>query len=282
VAGKLSVVATPLGNLEDLAPRALAVLRAADLIACEDTRRTGRLLARHAIDRPVVSCHKFNEPQRIATILDVLRGGRSVALVSDGGTPGVSDPGARLVREVLRAGLPVQVLPGPSAVTALLSVSGLDADRFVFDGFLPSRAGERRRRLRELREEARTVVFFESPRRIHATLRDLEAVVGPRPLVLGRELTKLHESILAGTPAEVRARLDDPVRGEIAVALAGAPGAGRAGVEPETQRIVRGWREARERHPGDGRAALRSAARELGIPRAELYRRLAELGLERE
>jgi 16S rRNA (cytidine1402-2'-O)-methyltransferase len=282
VPGKLSVVATPLGNLDDLAPRALAALRAVDLIACEDTRRTGRLLARHGIDRPVVSCHKFNEPRRVGRILELLREGRNVALVSDGGTPGVSDPGARLVDEVLRAGLGVELLPGPSAVTALLSVSGLDADRFVFDGFLPARAGERRRRLRELREEARTVVFFESPRRIRDTLRDVASVIGPRRIVLGRELTKLHESVLAGTPEEVLARLDATVRGEVAVAMAGAASSTPATAEAETERLARSWRAARESHPQDRRAALRAAARELGIPRAELYRRLAECGLERE
>jgi 16S rRNA (cytidine1402-2'-O)-methyltransferase len=282
VPGKLSVVATPLGNLDDLAPRALATLRSADLIACEDTRRTARLLARHGIERPTVSCHKFNEPRRIAPILDALREGREVALVSDGGTPGVSDPGAFLVREALCAGIDVRAVAGPSAVTALLSVSGLDATRFVFEGFLPHRAGERRRRLRELATEPRTVVFFESPRRVQGTLRDMEPIYGTRRIVLGRELTKLHETVLAGTPAEVLARLRAPVRGEISVALSGAPRGARTEPDAAAERLVACWRAALRRHPGDRRSALRDAARELDLPRAELYRALAELGLDRD
>ncbi|HKQ60954.1 MAG TPA: 16S rRNA (cytidine(1402)-2'-O)-methyltransferase, partial [Candidatus Polarisedimenticolaceae bacterium] len=209
MAGQLFVVATPLGNLDDLAPRALETLRRVDAIACEDTRRTAKLLARFALDKPLLSCHRFNEAQRLRPVLERLTRGESVALVSDGGTPGVSDPGALLVRAVLDAGIPVCPLPGPSAVTTLLSASGLPADRFIFEGFLPPRAGERRRRLRELREETRTLVLFEAPHRIEATLADLAAIFGERRLVLGRELTKRHESVLAGTARSVAARLPD-------------------------------------------------------------------------
>ena len=214
MSGKLFVVATPLGNLDDLSPRALATLRSVDAVACEDTRRTAKLLARYTIEVPMVSCHKFNERQRLEPIVERLAAGESVALVCDSGTPGVADPGRLLVREALERGILVCPLPGPSAVTTLLSASGLPADRYVFEGFLPHRAGERRRRLRELRDERRTVVLFEAPHRLHASLLDMQEVLGSRELVLGRELTKLHETILRGSPGELAERLGPDVRGE--------------------------------------------------------------------
>lgn len=282
VAGKLFVLATPLGNLDDLSPRALEVLRSVDRIACEDTRRTAKLLARHGVERPSVSCHRFNEGRRIATLVAALRDGRSIALVSDGGTPGIADPGARLVRAAHDAGIAVSPLPGPSAVITLLSASGLDADRFVFEGFLPHRAGERRRRLRELRDESRTVVFYESPRRVAGCLADVREVIGDRRLVIGRELTKLHETILCGTATELLARLPDAPRGEFTVAVEGATDRrATPEVERQAQRIAACWSRAVEAHPDDRRAALRAASRELGLDRSELQRRLAELRLPR-
>jgi 16S rRNA (cytidine1402-2'-O)-methyltransferase len=271
---RLLVVATPLGNHDDLSPRALHALRSVDLILCEDTRRTARLLAAYDIRVETVSCYRGNELARVEPVLDRLRQGEQAALVSDAGTPGVSDPGAQLVRAVVLAGFEVSPLPGPSAITALLSVSGLPADSFVFDGFLPHRGGERRRRLRELARERRTVVVFETPHRIHATLRDVTDVLGEREIVLGRELTKLHETVLRGSASEVAARLGEPVRGEIVLALAPADG-DVAGAGDE--RILRTWRAALAGASGDRRAALRRAARELGIARAELHRRLVEL-----
>jgi 16S rRNA (cytidine1402-2'-O)-methyltransferase len=278
VPAKLFVIATPLGNLEDLSPRALSVLRSVDLIACEDTRRTAKLLARYGVDRPTVSCHRFNEAGRIEPILRALREGKQVGLVSDGGTPGVADPGARLVRAVHDAGIAVCPLPGPSAVATLLSASGFDADRFVFDGFLPHRAGERRRRLRELREEPRTIVFYESPHRLAGTLADVTEVFGERRLVLGRELTKLHETIVAGTAREIVDRLAGTVRGEVTLALEGARAGAPAGeVDVEARRILDCWKRAMRESAGDRRSALRDAARELGMKKAELQRRLAEL-----
>jgi 16S rRNA (cytidine1402-2'-O)-methyltransferase len=275
----LFVVATPLGNLDDLTRRALDTLRSVDAVACEDTRRTAKLLARYGVETTLVSCHRFNERQRLEPILERLREGQRVALVSDGGTPGVSDPGALLVRAALDEGLPVSPLPGPSAVTALLSVSGLPADQYVFEGFLPHRAGERRRRLRQLRGEARTVVFYEAPHRILQTLADVEEVLGPLEMVLGRELTKLHETVLRGTPAELAHQLGGNVRGEITLAMAG-PAGETAGTDVDARagRILDCWREALERSGGDRRAALRVAARELGLKKPELFRRLAELG----
>jgi 16S rRNA (cytidine1402-2'-O)-methyltransferase len=276
--GRLFVVATPLGNLEDLSPRALRTLRSVAAIACEDTRRTARLLARFDVDVATVSCHRFNERQRLEPILERLRGGEDVALVADSGTPAVSDPGALLVRAARSEGIRVCPLPGPSAVATLLSASGLPADRYVFEGFLPHREGERRRRLRELAGEPRTVVLFEAPHRVLAALRDIEEVLGPREVVLGRELTKLHETILAGTAGELATRLaGERVRGEITIALAGC--GKRSGAEDAAARsIVACWRDALDQADGDRRLALKRASRALGLGRAELQRRLSELG----
>lgn len=281
--GKLLVVATPLGNLDDLTPRALGALRSAEIVLCEDTRRTAKLLARYGLSVPTLSHHRFNEKQRIESILGRLRAGQTVAMVSDSGTPGVADPGALLVRAALRDGITVSPLPGPSAVATLLSVSGLPADRYVFEGFLPSREGERRRRLRGLREEPRTLVFFEAPHRVVAALRDMEEILGPREVVLGRELTKQHEEILRGTPDEVASRLGRGVRGEITLVVAGAdPSGGEATVDAAAERLLQCWRAALEAADGDRRSALRQTARTLGLKRAELYRRLAELGRDGE
>ncbi len=279
--GTLHVVATPLGNLEDLSPRAARVLGSVACVACEDTRRTGRMLARLGIEaRRTVSCHKFNERARLEPILRMLRRGEDVALVSDGGTPGISDPGSVLVRAALDEGIRVCPVPGPSAVAAILSAAGLPADRFVFEGFLPHRAGERRRRLRELRDEPRTVVVFETPHRIREALRDLESVFGERRVVLGREITKLHETVIAGSASEVLAALgEETVRGEIAIAVQGAsPGRDGAKARDDASRLREAWREALAACPGDRRSALRRAARSLGLDRSELYRRLAEIG----
>jgi 16S rRNA (cytidine1402-2'-O)-methyltransferase len=279
VAGKLFVVATPLGNLDDLSPRAFATLREVALVLCEDTRRTSGLLARHGIQAKLLSCHRFNERRRLDAVLERLRSGLQVALVSDSGTPGVSDPGALIVRAALDAGIPVSPVPGPSAAAALLSVSGLSANRYVFEGFLPHRAGERRRRLRTLHDEPRTIVFFETPQRVLDTLQDIEQVLGPRRTVVGRELTKLHEAILQGSPAEVAAALGQEVRGEITIAVEGAR-PGELAHDAAAGRVRTVWREALERSAGDRRLALRHAARELGLGRAELQRRLAELGAD--
>jgi 16S rRNA (cytidine1402-2'-O)-methyltransferase len=277
VPGKLFVVATPLGNLDDISARALETLRAVDTITCEDTRRTAKLLDRYGISAPLISFHKFNERQRLEPVLERIRNGGSVALVSDGGTPGIADPGQLLIRAALEEGLDVSPVPGPNAVAALLSVSGLPADRYVFDGFLPHRAGERRRRLRALAEEKRTVVLFESPHRILETLADIDEVLGPRRLVLGRELTKLHESILHGTAAELAGLLGTSVRGEITLALSGA--AGEATGDERAKSLIRIWRKAMQDSGGNRRAALDRTAQELGVKKAELSRRLAELDL---
>jgi 16S rRNA (cytidine1402-2'-O)-methyltransferase len=274
--GILYVVATPIGNLEDVSPRALHVLRSVSCIACEDTRRTSQLLARYGIRNRTLSYHRHNERARGHTILEILQEGGDVALVSDGGTPALSDPGAALVAESGRAGVRVVPVPGPSAAVALLSASGLPADRFVFEGFLPHRAGERRRRLRELADETRTIVVFEAPHRIRQSLADLAAILGERSMVLGRELTKVHEAILRGSAKEIADALDPSrERGEIVLAIAGRDEE-TAQVDEGPSRVLSAWNEKLAECGGDVRAALRATARELGIGRAELYRLLVE------
>lgn len=278
VAGTLFVVTTPLGNLEDLSKRAERVLGEVGCIACEDTRRTAKLLARYGLSTPTLSCHQFNELARIRPVIERLAAGEDFALVSDGGAPTLSDPGALLVAAAWEAGIRVVPIPGPTAPSALLSVSGLPADRWVCEGFLPHRAGERRRRLRELARETRTIVFFESPLRLRGTLEDIEAILGERLLVVGREMTKVHERIIRGTPGRLLELLDSTVRGEVTVAMAGLSSSVPQGsLDAAADRIREIWRAALAGNDGDPRRALRAAARQLELGRAELRRRLAEL-----
>ena len=277
--GTLFVVATPIGNLDDLSPRAREAIARAAVVICEDTRRTARLLGRFDIAARTVSCHKFNERGRIDDVLARLAVGEDVALLSDGGTPGISDPGAVVVAAVLERGLPVSPVPGPSAAVAILSVSGFPADRFVFEGFLPHRASDRRARLRELVDDPRTIVAFDSPLRVLDTLEDLDAVFGERAVVLGRELTKLHETVVRGSAVELIGHLSAtlPVRGEIVLAIAGSRGTAAGGRDAEEREALRAkWREALDAASGDRREALRALARELGARRAALWRRLVE------
>jgi 16S rRNA (cytidine1402-2'-O)-methyltransferase len=225
-AGRLEVIATPIGNLGDLAPRAVAALQNASLIVAEDTRRTGQLLAHCGIARPMQSLHEHNEAERSAAIVARLRAGETVALVSDAGTPLLSDPGLLLVRAAVAAGIPVVAVPGPSALTAALSIAGLSARRFAFEGFLPARAGERRRALERLAAETRTLVFFEAPHRLAETLDDMMMAFGSeRPGVIARELTKLHETVYRGSLTELVSQLRaDPnvARGELVLLIGGA------------------------------------------------------------
>ncbi len=225
--GRLDVIASPIGNLDDLAPRARAALASADLVAAEDTRRTGALLTACGISRPLISLHDYNEVRRVAELVERMRGGASIALVSDAGTPLISDPGFALVRAAVAAGVAVRPIPGPSAVTAALSVAGLPTDRFAFEGFLPARAAERRRALGTLAGETRTLVFFEAPHRIAATLADLvQTLGGGRRALLARELTKAFETLYRGTLDELAAlagREPNVARGEITLVVEGAP-----------------------------------------------------------
>jgi 16S rRNA (cytidine1402-2'-O)-methyltransferase len=279
VSGKLFIVATPLGNLDDVSSRARSTLQSVDCIACEDTRRTAKLLARHEIKTPTLSCHRFNEMERLEPILRRLSAGENIALVSDGGTPGISDPGALLINAALERKITVVPIPGASAVTTLLSCSGLPADSYVFEGFLPHRGGERRIRLRQLRSDTRTLVFFESPHRIGVTLQDIHDIFGERLLVIGRELTKRYETILRGTAAEITTQLGPSPRGEFTIAMAGASGDELTGApEERSQQLLEGWHKALSETGGDRRRALKLASRNLGLKRAELYRSLVELG----
>jgi 16S rRNA (cytidine1402-2'-O)-methyltransferase len=232
--GRLQVVATPIGNLGDLGARAREALASADVIAAEDTRHTAALLQANGIARPMVSLHEHNESQRVPALLERLARGEQVVLVSDAGTPLLSDPGYELVRTAAAAGFEVSAIPGPSAITAALAIAGLPTDRFCFEGFLPARARERRAALAALAGETRTLVFFEAPHRIAAALADLAAVLGPeRTAVVARELTKAHESIYRGTLGELAARAaaeENFARGEITLIVHGAP-PGAAGID---------------------------------------------------
>ena len=215
--GTLYLVATPIGNLEDITYRAVRVLKEAGLIACEDTRQTRKLLDHYGIRTPTVSYHEHNEAPRAAELLEKLRQGLTVALVSDAGTPLVSDPGYRLVQRAIENGIRVEPVPGASALLAALTASGLPSDEFHFAGFLPPKSGRRRKALEKLKAEEATLVLYESPHRILETLEDLAVVLGERPTVLAREITKLHEEFLRGTPAELKQLLQTRVsiKGEI-------------------------------------------------------------------
>jgi 16S rRNA (cytidine1402-2'-O)-methyltransferase len=221
----LYVCPTPIGNLDDITPRVLDALGRADLVACEDTRRTGRLLERFGLRKELVSFYEHNEDRRVASLLARLREGATVALVSDAGMPGLSDPGFTLVRAALEEGLPVTVLPGASAVTVALVASGLPTDRFTFAGFVPRGAASRVLGfIEEAGAAGGTVVVFESPKRLPATLRALAERWPERRLAVCRELTKLHEQVIRGRPEEVLAKLSDPVKGEIVLVLEPLPG----------------------------------------------------------
>jgi 16S rRNA (cytidine1402-2'-O)-methyltransferase len=230
--GRLVLVATPIGNLGDLSPRAVEALRDADVIAAEDTRRTRTLLTHAGVSASgrLVAVHEHNERQRAVELVDEIRRGGTVALVTDAGMPGISDPGARVARVCAEAGLRVDVVPGPSAALAALVVSGLPTDRFVFEGFLPRKGSERRTRLREVASDPRTVVLFEAPPRVAATLADLAAACGAeRPVAVARELTKIHEETFRGTLAEAIAHVAEQVpRGEHVIVVGGAPPAADA------------------------------------------------------
>ena len=226
--GTLYIVATPIGNLEDVTLRALEILRGVDVIACEDTRRTRTLLTRHGIEGRLVSFHKFNEARTAGSLVAHLQAGESIALVSDGGTPAVSDPGYRLVRDALDAGLTVTPIPGPSAFVAAVSASGLPSETLTFRGFLPHRSGERRRFIEAMKGDTATQVFYESPHRIAASLADLVEILGPRQAAVARELTKRFETWYRGPLDKVAARVTEgPIKGEFCLVIEGAPAKGR-------------------------------------------------------
>ncbi|MDX6613068.1 MAG: rRNA (cytidine1402-2-O)-methyltransferase [Blastocatellia bacterium] len=273
--GTLYLVPTPIGNLEDITQRALRILGEVDLIACEDTRHTRKLLNHYAIKTKTISYHEHNERERAIELCAMLSAGKNLALVSDAGTPLVNDPGFRLVQQAIAGEIPVVPLPGPSALVTALIGSGLATDEFFFGGFLPARSGARRLRLGEARTIAATLIFYEAPHRIAATLRDAREVLGERKAVVARELTKLHEEIARGSLSVLEERFSSSqtARGEMVLMIDRTEVAGKSGENSATEDIS--TLVARLESEGlDHRAALKKAARELGVPRAEAYRRL--------
>jgi 16S rRNA (cytidine1402-2'-O)-methyltransferase len=275
-AGRLDVIATPIGNIGDLSPRARESLASADLVLAEDTRRTATLLAACGISRPLLSLHEHNEAQRSDALVARLQRGEVFALVSDAGTPLLSDPGFVLVRAVAAAGLEVRSIAGPSAVTAALAIAGLPTDRFVFEGFLPAPALERQTALARLAQEPRTLVLFEAPHRIAATLAQLaQAFGGERNAVLARELTKVHESIYRDTLAGLAQRAThdaDMARGEITLVIAGSATAG----EGDAELLARALPLLLKSLPPARAAAI--AAQLSGMPRSLAYEQAQRLG----
>ena len=278
--GTLYIVATPIGNLEDITQRALRLLGEVDLVACEDTRRTRVLLNHFGIKTKTISYHEHNERERAAEICALLASGKNVALVSDAGTPLINDPGFRVANAAIELNLPVVPVPGPTAFVSALVVSGLPSDQFFFAGFLPARPNARRAKLEELSTIPATLVFYEAPHRINATLKDALDVLGNRRAAIARELTKIHEEIARGSLRELAQRFGDGslARGEMVLVISGAgtdeSSANQPGeTEPSSQRLIERVSEL-EREGLDAKAALKKAARELGMKRAEAYRLL--------
>lgn len=269
--GTLFVVATPIGNLDDITLRALKTLAAVDLIAAEDTRHTVRLLDRHGIPAGrLISCHEHNEQERVAQLLAMLRDGKTVALVSDAGTPGVSDPGFRLVQAARAEGLAVVPIPGPSAAVTALSAAGLPTDAFVFVGFPPRKQGALKRDLAALAAQRATLIFYESPRRLLTLLQALLDALGDRQAVLARELTKIHEEFLCGSLSEISQTLAQrpALKGECTLLVSGA---GAEAAAPTIEQI-RAEIEAGLGEPNAGIAALSQAiAKKYGLPRRSVY-----------
>jgi len=270
--GCLYLVATPIGNLEDITLRALRVLKEVDLVACEDTRQTQKLLNHYGIRKRLVSYHEHNEMTRAPELVIELEQGARAALVSDSGTPVISDPGHRLVGLCLRHRIPVVPIPGPSALVAALAASGMPTEEFVFAGFLPSRAGERRKALERLATEPRTLVLYEAPHRLEETMKDALGILGPRPAVIAREVTKLHEEFLRGNLAELLEQIRrKPARGEMTLLI--GPGAPPQPPTRQTSLAERVAEIMRERNV-DRKAALKQAARERGLTKRDAYKQL--------
>jgi len=276
--GTLYLVATPIGNLADITHRAIDVLKTVSVIACEDTRHTRKLLQHYGLETKTVSYHEHNEQERARQLIELLREGKDVAVVSDAGTPSISDPGYRLVRAAIENEVRVVPVPGPSALISALIAAGLPTDEFFFGGFLPPRSNARRTRLTELRAVPGTLIFYEAPHRLAETLKDALETLGEREAVVARELTKLHEEIRRGRLSELAQHYsnEDP-RGEIVLLI------DRTVLETTTDHTdsqsISSLVDQLERDGLDHRAALKKAARELGLSRAEAYRRLqAERG----
>jgi 16S rRNA (cytidine1402-2'-O)-methyltransferase len=272
VAGKLYLVATPIGNLEDISARALRILREADLIACEDTRHSAKLLSHYGIATPRRSYYEHNEAVRTAQLLEILRTGKNVALISDAGMPLISDPGFTLVKTCREEGIPVVPIPGASAAISALSASGLPTDSFYFAGFLPSRSSARRKALEKLRRIPVTLVFYEAPHRLLEALEDMAEILGPRKSCLARELTKIYEEWLYGSLPEILQQLSqrESIRGEITLVVEGGnedTGAAQPYPESIEQHLV----EEMNRTGADQKQALKEVARQRGLTRRQAY-----------
>jgi len=271
--GRLYIVATPLGNLEDLSFRALRVLSEVDGIACEDSRRTVKLLNRYEIKTPLITYQEYNKERAGKGIIARLKRGEKIALVSDAGTPGISDPGFNLIRDCIAEGIDVEVIPGPSAIIGALVLSGLPTDRFCFEGFLPSKREKRKEKLAELRTESRTLVMYESPHRLKEALEDIAEIFPGRRCALIREMTKIHEEVIRGTVEEVSAEISsrDSVQGEITIVLEGYRPEGVM-VENVDEIIERELEE----FEGSPSELARKISRETGLPRKLIYSKILE------
>jgi len=267
--GKLYICATPIGNMEDVSIRLLKTLRQVDMIACEDTRHTLKLLNRYKIKKQLISYHEHSKPEKEDYIIELLREGKDIALVSDAGMPAISDPGENLVKKAISAGIDLEVIPGPSALIAALAISGMDTTAFVFEGFLPSRSSQRRERLEKLKEETRTIILYEAPHRLLACLKDIELILGEeRQLAIARELTKVYEEVKRGSVTELYEYYSlNPPRGEISIIIEGKE------VVVEAKSLTEIIREVEEllEQGMDKKEAFKTKAREYGIKKSMLY-----------
>ena len=267
--GTLYICATPIGNLEDASIRLLKTLRKVDMIACEDTRQTLKLLNRYKIKKQLISYHEHSKPEKEDYIIELLREGKDIALVSDAGMPAISDPGERLVKKAITAGIKLEVIPGPSALIAALAISGIDTAVFIFEGFLPSRSSQRKERLEMLKEETRTIILYEGPHRLLACLKDIQSILGEeRQLAVARELTKVYEEVKRGSVAELYEYYSlNPPRGEISIIIQGKAAAAEAKSLVEIAQEVEELLE----QGMDKKEAFKMKAREYGIKKSMLY-----------
>ena len=274
--GCLYLVGTPIGNLEDITLRALRILKEVDQIACEDTRHTQKLLTHYDIHKPLVSYHEHNELTRAPELVVAMEQGAKIALVSDAGMPLVSDPGHRLVMLCLRHHIAVVPIPGPSALLASLSASGMPSDEFLFVGFLPARSGERRRALERLRIEERTIILYEAPHRVEECVKEALAILGDRPGCLAREVTKLHEEFIRGKLSEIATALEQrPARGEITLILGPPDASDRQAQGNSAQSLAARVEELMHQAKLDRKEALKLAAKERGLSRRAAYHQIA-------
>jgi len=267
--GKLFIVSTPIGNLEDITLRALRTLKEVDLIAAEDTRRTRQLLAHYGIHKPLISYHEHNARMREDTFLKELREGKNVALVTDAGTPGISDPGEALIRRAIREKITLVPIPGPAAVMAALSVAGLPTDRFLFHGFLPTKTSARKKALESLRKRPETLIFYEAPQRLPALLKEAREILGNRQVAVAREISKVFEETWRGSLEEVLEKIgNNEVRGEVTVVMAGNTDEDAV----DSQTVRKALQECRNRSGVSWKDAVQHVAEELRVPKREVYR----------